>query len=252
MSIIHAVVRSAAVLGVVAVGAPMIGPLSATPAAAFCFLRCGGFGFHGGASALLAHPGTLVHPGAITRPALASAPSMPRLSKLSHTSSTPDFRPKVHPPKTATQPRMYIPKHNNDITPGGPSTFGSASPGGGQSGGGNGSVGSSGPAPSGDNFSPGLGGGSGQFSAANAPAGNSFSGPSRSLNPTDAGNRRPSGGPSTTGAATSNGTNARSLPPLTAVTVCMTRAGSCPMDRETGTACQCKDAQGNVYDGVVQ
>jgi hypothetical protein len=251
MSIILTVVRSAVVLGVVAVGAPVIGALSATPAAAFCFLRCGGFSFHSGASALLAHPRTLVHPGAITRPALASAPSMPHLSKLPHTSSTSNFRPKVHPPQTATQPRMYIPKHNNDITPGGPSTFGSAPSGGGQSGGG-GSVGSSGSAPSGDNFSPGLGGGSGQFTAANAPASNSFSGPSRSLNPTDTGIRRQSGGSSTTGAATSNGANARSLPPLTAVTVCMTRAGSCPMDREIGTACQCKDVQGNVYDGVVQ
>jgi hypothetical protein len=32
----------------------------------------------------------------------------------------------------------------------------------------------------------------------------------------------------------------------------MTRAGSCPMERDIGTACQCKDPRGNLYDGIVK
>jgi hypothetical protein len=32
----------------------------------------------------------------------------------------------------------------------------------------------------------------------------------------------------------------------------MTPAGSCPLERDVGTACQCKDMQGNVYDGIVK
>jgi len=39
---------------------------------------------------------------------------------------------------------------------------------------------------------------------------------------------------------------------LTAVTVCVTSRGSCSMQRDVGTACQCKDDQGHVYDGVVR
>jgi hypothetical protein len=32
----------------------------------------------------------------------------------------------------------------------------------------------------------------------------------------------------------------------------MTSAGSCAMERDVGTPCQCKDMQGNVYDGIVK
>jgi hypothetical protein len=225
--------RSAIVLGVVSVGVPALGTLTATPAAAFC-LRCGGFGFHvGPASSMLVRPGAVIHP------TLPSAPLVTRLHTVPHISPAPDFRPRTSSAKVSSSGtkhgcancRMYIPKQNADINPGGPSTLGSAWSGGSGQG-----------APSGGgNLSSGLapaspassGGGSGQFTSASVPAG----GPS-------------AGGPSTAGAATTP--NAASTSTLTAVTVCMTPAGACPMERDVGTECQCRDAQGNVYDGIVK
>jgi hypothetical protein len=111
-------------------------------------------------------------------------------------------------------------------------------------------------------LSPPSGGGPGQFTTANGPA-NTPGGGSRSLN--DPASNRPSSGGSgaTNGQATSNATtqsankantsasNTRTTT-LKAVTVCMTSAGSCPMERDVGSACQCKDTQGNVYDGIVK
>jgi hypothetical protein len=34
--------------------------------------------------------------------------------------------------------------------------------------------------------------------------------------------------------------------------ICATRSGSCPMQRQVGTPCQCKDTQGHVFDGIAR
>jgi len=34
--------------------------------------------------------------------------------------------------------------------------------------------------------------------------------------------------------------------------VCVTRSGSCPMQRTLGSPCQCKDAQGHLYEGTAR
>jgi hypothetical protein len=34
--------------------------------------------------------------------------------------------------------------------------------------------------------------------------------------------------------------------------ICATRSGSCPMRRQVGTPCQCKDTQGRVFDGIAR
>lgn len=250
--------RSVIVLGVATLAVPAFGTLLATPAAAFCLLRCGGFGFHLGPSPML-----------LRRPiapsvALPATSGMARPHIAHHIASVPDFHPKNASPKSSspstsspktsssggTQLRhMLFPKQTTDVSPGGPSSVGSA--------GGANFGGFSGLNQSGGNVTSGLapnppassGSGSGEYSAASVPA-NASSGPIRSLNDPAATNRSSARGSAVTRSLPA--ANAAPTATLTAVTVCMTRAGSCPMDREVGTACQCKDTQGNVYDGVVK
>lgn len=103
--------------------------------------------------------------------------------------------------------------------------------------------------PSGAGFSPhgsGGGGGSGQYTTTGLPGASSgqLSGPGSSRN-----------APASTGASAQGGsapTKPASNPVLTAVAACVTPKGSCPMQRDLGTACQCKDQQGNLYDGIMK
>ena len=94
--------------------------------------------------------------------------------------------------------------------------------------------------PSGASFSPygpGGGGGSGQFTTTGLPGSSEqLSGP---------GSLRSAPGGSAPAKPTSS-------PVLTAVAACVTPKGSCPMQRDLGTACQCKDQQGNLYDGIMK
>jgi hypothetical protein len=94
--------------------------------------------------------------------------------------------------------------------------------------------------PSGASFSPygpGGGGGSGQYTTTGFP------GSSEQLS-----------GPGSTRSAPGGSAPAKptSGPVLTAVAACVTPKGSCPMQRDLGTACQCKDQQGNLYDGIMK
>ena len=287
MAILRMRLRLAALLGLVAVGIPMFGALLATPAAAF------GFGFHGGAASPMFARRQMAP--SVAMPAnrgvarLQSRQQVPSTATVSSTSAAArsmrarSFASKSAGTKSAesktphisgdickkTGACITIPKANNDISPGGPSTAatqssslsqggaagGSALPGGGAVGGGNGPSGLAATPPSSS------GGGPGQFTTAGAPA-NDPAG-TRSLN--GPGSNRPSSGgasatktetaPNTTTQNTTKGNMAApstTTTTLTAVTVCMTRAGSCPMERDIGTACQCKDARGNVYDGNVK
>ena len=244
------VLRSVIVLGVATAGIPTLGTLLATPAAAFCLgFRCGGFGgfgFHAGPS-MLARP---------MSPSLAVPANQAARLHVPHSiSSTAALRTKTASPNAGssgtshhscpTCRRLTIPKQNNDINPGGPATFVSASPGGSGQG-----------AAGGGNFTSGLasgsgggGGGTGQFSSASAP-GNGQSTTSRALNDPAATSRSSTGGSALTRSQSAPSTTSTAT--LSAVTVCMTRAGSCPMERDIGSACQCKDTQGNIYDGVVK
>ena len=306
MSIIRMRLHSAALLGVLAVGIPVLGSLLATPAAALCLGGGCGFRFHGGAASRM-----------FVRRQTAPSFAMPanqaaRMHFRQHVSSAGTFSSNSAVPRsvrsrslasatsgsTSTGPKspvsdfckkhhtcISIPHTANDITPGGPSTAatqapsfsqggpaagGNALPGGGALGGGNASAGISGPGTSRGNGPSGLaavppsssGAGPGQFTTSGGPV-NDSPGARRSLDP---GSNRPStGGASATkqtettqNTTTQNTTKANTTAPdtkttaLTAVTVCMTRAGSCPMERDIGTACQCKDAQGNRYDGIVK
>ncbi len=94
--------------------------------------------------------------------------------------------------------------------------------------------------PSGASFSPygpGGGGGSGQYTTTGFPGSSEqLSGP---------GSPRSVPGGSAPAKPTSG-------PVLTAVAACVTPKGSCPMQRDLGTACQCKDQQGNLYDGIMK
>jgi len=94
--------------------------------------------------------------------------------------------------------------------------------------------------PSGASFSPygpGGGGGSGQYTTTGFPGSSEqLSGP---------GSPRSVPGGSAPAKPTSG-------PVLTAVAACEPPKGSCPMQRDLGTACQCKDQQGNLYDGIMK
>jgi hypothetical protein len=114
-------------------------------------------------------------------------------------------------------------------------------------------------------YGPSRGSGGGQYSPASLQGPNTAPADGRGLQDLSV-RRVPSGGsnpasanlpppnPSSTSpnAANSNSASPNQNPELTAVTVCMTQKGSCPMQRDVGTPCQCKDAQGHVYDGVVR
>jgi hypothetical protein len=289
--------RPVVLLGVLAVGVPMLGALLATPAVAF------GFRFHGGAASptfarrqmtpsptMPAGTARLRHvPSTATVSSTVAARSMrvrSRVSASAGTRSAAAKTPKISGDICAKlHTCISIPKANNDINPGGPSTAATQAPsfsqggpapgantlpGGGAPGGGSASAGMSGPGTSRGNTTSGLapmpspssGGGPGQFTTAGGSANDSPG--TRSLNG-PASNRPSTGGAGatrteTTPNATTQGTvkgnttapNTQPTATLTAVTVCMTRAGSCPMERDAGTACQCKDGQGNVYDGIIK
>jgi len=254
MSVIRTASRSAVVLCAVAVGTPAVATLLATPAAALCF-GCGGHFHTGLASSMFVRrqaPSSFAVPAnqQVTRlrstqplspvTASRSVPSSPRLSKISH----PKL-PSSSDRKGSVLRSTRRPPSNSEFDPGGTSMNRFGSPGGlGQG------------VPGGDNsFSGGLdavtptssGGRSGQLTSANRTGGNA-AGTTRSLNGAGASNRSSTSG----SGATNNATTSNTTADLTAVTVCMTRAGSCPMERDVGTACQCKDGQGNVYDGIVK
>jgi hypothetical protein len=106
--------------------------------------------------------------------------------------------------------------------------------------------------PSGASFSPqgpGGGGGSGQYTTSGLPGASNgqLSGPGSS--------RNPPAGPGASAKDVPGGaapTKPAANPTLTAVAACVTPKGSCAMQRDLGTACQCKDQQGNLYDGIMK
>jgi hypothetical protein len=232
MSRIRTLLRSAIVLGVVATGVSALDLLLATPAAAWCY----GFGcyrYH-------ARP---------AYPAYYRRAAMPRWSMAPwrrHGAS-------VQRNPTASTSSQHGCKHCYQrnpnaaaVSPHGPAggagpTGASFSPYG--SGGGGGGYGSGG---GGRYGSDGGGGGSGQYTTSGSSSGQS------------GGNRSSQSGPAGTGASATGvpGGSAATKPTsgsvLTAVAACVTPKGSCPMQRDLGTACQCKDQQGNLYDGIMK
>jgi hypothetical protein len=245
MSIIRMLARLVALLAVVAAAVPVVGGLLATPAAAF------GLHLQSGSAApmfarrsmapsavLSANRGTVSLQSyrvpstakVSTRTAAAGAVRAPSLPRTTHVRSN----------VTRIATGDAVPGGSSTIAPGG----GSALPGGGIVGAGNGPAGG--------------------FRTATPGATADTSGGTRSLN--DPGwNRSSITGTGTTNSQTTTNTttqsttktnttapNTRTTTTLRAVTVCMTSAGACPMERDVGTACQCKDMQGNVYDGIVK
>jgi hypothetical protein len=266
--------RSAAALGVVAVGIPALGTLLATPADAF--------GFH------FFHLGPTM-PAAVRPPAMHSFAAPANQSIVSHVrphiASTPSTGIAVSrsaPSRSLTVKsspvkilRTQLPVVKNtgstnkkpeelripapiQVNAGGPSApgVGSMAPinvpggsGGSGQGGGNATfpdlsgLGSAGDNGSSGQASPSAGGGSGQYTTASVPPNRSTR--ARTSDGATATRRPPVGGsattPTTTGAMT-----------LTAVTACVTPVGACAIERDVGTACQCKDTLGRVYDGIVR
>jgi hypothetical protein len=271
MSTIRLLTRPVALLGVLAAGVPVLGALLATPAAAF------GFGFHGvAASPMFARRQTTPSPmmpanrGAVRfhqqhvpstatvstttaavramrakSPASALAETRSGASKTTHISGSTC--------KKGSCLRSRITRiATGDAQPGGPSTAATQTSSFGQGG-----------AAGGLRMEAPGGSGPGQLTAAGTPANTSVGGV-RSLNDPGS-NRSSTGGTSatrteTTPNATTQGSvkgnttapNTKPTTTLTAVTVCMTPAGSCPMERDVGTPCQCKDVQGNIYDGIIK
>jgi uncharacterized membrane protein YgcG len=224
MSRIRTVLRSAIVLGVVAAGVSALDLLLATPAAAWCFGYGCGYRYH-------------------ARPAY---PAYFRRAAMPHWSMAPWQRP--HGASVQTNPTASTSSSHGckqcrqrnpnaaTVSPHGPA--GGANPSGASfspygSGGGGGGYGAGG------------GGGSGQYTTSGYPGSSSGNRPSQTA---------PTGtGASTTGApGGSAATKPASNPVLTAVAACVTPKGSCPMQRDLGTACQCKDQQGNLYDGIMK
>jgi hypothetical protein len=253
MSTIRMLSRPIALLGLLAAGVPVLGALLATPAAAFCLGGCG-FRFNGGASspmfarrpmmpsaALSANRSVVrLHeprrvPSTATVSTTTAAARVMRARSLASASAGTTTGASKRPHTGASHLHSRVTKvATGDAQPGGPSiaaTQTSSFSQGGAAGG----------------FHVGTPGGSGP-SGPGALADTSAGGV-KSLNGLGS-NRASSGGP---GAASSQTTpNTRTTTILKAVTVCMTPAGSCPMERDVGTACQCQDMQGNVYDGIVK
>jgi hypothetical protein len=274
MSTIRMLARPVAVLAILAASVPAIGTLFATPAAAFGFRLQGGGGAPMFARRLMA-PSAALSANRSTVP-LNQSHRVPSTAQVSTTTAavravranalasaladTKSGASRTTPVRGSACKRGCLRSHVTRIATGDAQPGGSALPGGNGVAGGvrMGTTGGGGPSGGGPVASPSLGSGPGQFTTADTPASTSGGG-TRSLNYLGS-NRAPGGGVGTTsGQATPNATskggtavpNTRTTT-LRAVTECMTSAGSCPMERDVGTACQCKDMQGHVYDGIVK
>jgi hypothetical protein len=234
MSRIRTVLRSAIVLGVVAAGVSALDLLLATPAAARCFGYGCGYRYH-------ARPAYPAYFRRAAMPRWSMAPWQRRHGNpMASTSSSHGCKHCYQRNPNAATVSPHGPGGGAGPTGASFSPYGSGGGGGGYGSGGGGRYGSDGGG--GGYASGGGGGGSGQYTTSGSSGGNrpSQSGPAGT-------------GASTTGvpggsAATKHGSN----PVLTAVAACVTPKGSCPMQRDLGTACQCKDPQGNFYDGIMK
>jgi hypothetical protein len=215
MSRIRTVLRSAIVLGVVAAGVSALDLVLATPAAARCF----GYGCGYRHYARPAYP-AYVRRAAMPRWSIApwqrrhAAPVQRNPTAASSSSHGCKQCRYQRNPNAAT------------VSPHGPAGISN---------------------PSGASFSPygSGGGGSGQYTTTGFPG---------SSNGQLSGPGSPRSAPAGTGASATGvpGGSAATNPVLTAVAACVTPRGSCAMQRDLGTACQCKDQQGNSYDGIMK
>src|SRR5579871_274312 len=121
------VLRSVIALGIATAGIPTLGTLLATPAAAFCLFRCGGFGglggfrLHAGPSPLLARPMAPSVAVPASQMVRLHAPHTISPTAALHTKSTSS---NAGSSGSSQHPRrLAIPKQNTDVNPGGPSTF---------------------------------------------------------------------------------------------------------------------------------
>jgi hypothetical protein len=219
MSRIRTVLRSAIVLGVVAAGVSALDLVLATPAAARCF-------GHGCAYRYHARPAYPAYVRRAAMPRWSMAPGQRRHgAPVQRNPTAASFSP--HGCKHCYQRNPNA----ATVSPHGPAGISN---------------------PSGASFSPhgsGGGGGSGQYTTTGLPGSSNgqLSGPGSSRSAPAGTGASAQGVPG--GAAP---TKPASNPTLTAVAACVTPKGSCPMQRDLGTACQCKDQQGNFYDGIMK
>jgi hypothetical protein len=229
MSTIRTVLRPVIVLGVAIAGVQALAALVVDPAQAACRTRECAQREHSHVSSWWYH----------RRGPSSNGPQTAK-HKDHHYQYTPDpmqvspHGPSQRPPNSTLASPKAIP-----ISPSGPAI--STSPGSGQ-------------------FSPygpsrGAGGGQSNTSPADGRGLQDLSVrrvPSGGNNPASASLPPPNPNETSPNSASPNTNNPDPNSALTAVTVCMTQKGSCPMQRDVGTPCQCKDAQGQIYDGVVR
>jgi hypothetical protein len=229
MSRIRTVLRSAIVLGVVAAGVSALDLLLAPPAAAWCY-GYGCYRYH-------ARPAYPAYFRRAAMPRWSMAPWQRRHvapvqsnSTASTSSSHGCKQCRQRNPNAATV-SPHGPSGGATSSGAGFSPYGSGSGGGGYG--------------SGD----GGGGGSGQYTTSGYPGSSNgqVSGPGSPRSASTGTGASATGVPG--GSAPAKPTSG---PVLTAVAACVTQKGSCPMQRDLGTACQCKDQQGNLYDGIMK